>query len=112
MGRLEAQLGHFSRAETAYKTALAMDDTWLPVYVNLADLYRQMKRDDLGRSLLEEALQRFPDAAELHHSLGLLLTRQKEREASLQHLAQAARLAPTCPAISTSTRWPCTVPDG
>lgn len=97
IGRLEAQRGNFARAEQAYQKALKLDDTWLPVYINLADLYRQMDRDDLGRPLLESALQRFPDAAPLHHSLGLLLTRQKDREASLQHLAQAARLAPELP---------------
>ena len=41
-----------------------------------------------------------PQAAAVHHSLGLLLVRTGERETALDHLGKAARFAPEDPRFS------------
>ena len=53
-----------------YEEAIALDDSWVPAYVNLADLYRMMRQDGQGQKVLNEALERFPQSADLHFSFG------------------------------------------
>jgi Flp pilus assembly protein TadD len=89
-----AKRGDTERAEVAYGRGLEIDRDWVPAYVNLADLFRQTGRDDEGEKLLRAALGRLPDAAALHHSLGLLLVRERKLDAALGSLARAAELAP------------------
>ncbi|HSN24477.1 MAG TPA: tetratricopeptide repeat protein, partial [Methylomicrobium sp.] len=62
-------------------------------YVNLADAYRQQGRDDEGEKQLRSGLSLSPNAADLHHALGLLLVRKTDKTAALQELALAAKLA-------------------
>ena len=40
--------------------------------MNLADLYRQLRREDDARVTLDQALELAPDAAAVHHAMGLL----------------------------------------
>jgi len=94
LGNFHAARGEFALAETAYRTAIQLDADWIPVYVNLADLLRQMQRDPEAEQVLRAGLARHPDAAALHHSLGLLQVRAKNMKAALASLKQAARLAP------------------
>ena len=44
--------------------------------------------------MLRQGLATLPQAADLHHALGLLLVRQNKRDAALLELAEGARLAP------------------
>ena len=46
---------------------------------------------------MREALRLNPEAAELHHSLGLLLIRRRQPEAALAALGKAVELAPDDP---------------
>jgi Flp pilus assembly protein TadD len=94
LGSFHAARGEFALAEAAYRTAIGLDADWIPVYVNLADLLRQMQRDPDAEQVLRAGLARHPDAAALHHSLGLLQVREKNMKAALASLKQAARLAP------------------
>jgi len=43
---------------------------------------------------LRQGLSLSPNAADLHHALGLLLVRKTDKTAALQELALAAKLAP------------------
>ena len=63
-------------------------------YINLADAYRQQNRDDDGEIELRKGLSLLPNAADLHHALGLLMVRKTDNSAALQELAEAAKLAP------------------
>lgn len=94
LGNLEAELGDVARAEASYRTALQRDPTFVPVYVNLADLLRASGRDGEVENLLRGGLTRNPDAAVLHHSLGLFYVRQKNLGAALASLRRAVDLAP------------------
>jgi predicted Zn-dependent protease len=44
--------------------------------------------------LLADGIRKVPDSATLRHALGLSLVRQKKKDAALQLLARASKLAP------------------
>jgi len=94
LGLLEVALRNADPAEDHYRKALALDPEFIPAYVNLADLYRAIGRDDDGRTVLKSGLQRAPDNADLLHALGLLEVRAKDLDAALPALQRAAKLAP------------------
>jgi tetratricopeptide (TPR) repeat protein len=94
IGNFHAARGDAALAEQAYREALALDPNWLPATVNLSDFYRQTGRDAEGEAVLREGLARQPKAASLHHSLGLLLVRQKNLPQALASLKQAVELEP------------------
>lgn len=94
LGNFHAARGEFALAEAAYQAALTLDPDWVPTYVNLADLLRQMQRDPEAEQTLRAGLKRQSDAAALHFSLGLLQVRSKQMNAALASLRQAAILEP------------------
>jgi len=97
LGALDAETGNTVAAEAEYKRAIAIAPGFPPTYVNLADLYRQTGRDGEGEALLREGLRVTPQAADLHHALGLLYVREKRLPAALAEFAKAAKLRPDSP---------------
>ncbi len=85
-GRVEDSLAQF-------ESALALDPTFVPAYVNLAELLRTQDRDADAEKALRDGLRQAPDAAALHHALGLALIRLVKPDAVVE-LGRAARLAP------------------
>jgi Flp pilus assembly protein TadD len=65
--------------------------------VNYADRLRRANRDGDGEKILRAGLERRPNDASLHHSLGLLLVRRKDMPAALAELKKASDLAPDDP---------------
>lgn len=94
LGNLYLRQGKIDAAITAYQRALMLDSQFNGAYVNLADAYRQQGRDDEGEKQLRKGLSLSPDAADLHHALGLLLARKSDNVLALQEIATAYRLAP------------------
>jgi len=92
LGTLEARLGNPEAAEGAYRTALRLLPSFIPAYINLADLYRQQGREDHAAQTLREALHVDPENAAVHHALGLSLVRQQRFGEALPELAKAAAL--------------------
>lgn len=86
--------GDAKRAEAALQRALTIEPRAVVARVNLADLYRQLSRDEDARSLLQAGLELDADVAALHHSLGLLRVRVGESRAALAALQRAAILEP------------------
>ena len=82
------------QAEQAYKTAIRLDRSFSPAYVNLADLYRRQQRDEEGEQLLRAGIEAVAQNADLQHALGLLLVRKKRLDDALPYLAYAAESAP------------------
>lgn len=97
LGMLAADLGQNDTARTEYETALRIEPQFVPAYVNLADLYRAEGRDGDAEGVLRRGLAQVPEAAELHHALGLTLVRQQRRGDAVAALARAAQLAPNDP---------------
>jgi len=89
--------GELELARAEYETALRLGPWFVPAYVNLADLYRQLRRDDEAERVLRSGLARVGDNAELSHALGLSLVRQGKLPAAIAALARAAELTPEVP---------------
>ncbi|NTV86003.1 MAG: tetratricopeptide repeat protein [Burkholderiaceae bacterium] len=94
LGNFYAARGEFALAEAAYQSAIKLDPDWIPAYVNLADLLRQMQRDPEAEQTLRAGLERHPDAAALNFSLGLLQVRAKNLNDAIGSLKRAAKQEP------------------
>ncbi|WP_437733584.1 multiheme c-type cytochrome [Sorangium sp. So ce1335] len=94
LGIVFTRTGKPRDAEQAYLAALRIEPAYVPTYVNLADLYRELDRDADGVALLQRGITRVPEQAELLHALGLALVRQGHKDEALGPLKRAAELAP------------------
>lgn len=92
LGNFLARQGSADAAEIQYRAALKLDASFAAAAINLADLYRQQRRDGDGERVLREVLAGSPRDAALHHALGLALVRLKRSEAALDEFRQAAAL--------------------
>lgn len=98
LGLLAVASGDAASAEGAWREALALDRAFTPARVNLADLYRALGRESAATAELEQGLalaRTDAERADLHHARGLAAVRAGRMDAALNHLASAARLAPT-----------------
>lgn len=91
---LEIRRGNGLLADEHLARAIAVDPTFVPAYVQLADLYRGRREEERADAILRRALARNPDAALAHYSLGLSLIRQKHQPEALEELRRAAELEP------------------
>jgi len=89
MGILHAARGDPAAAQTAFETALKIDSTFLPAYVNLADIMRSQGRDAEGERLLLDGIDRSDDNGTARHALGLSLIRQGRTDEALVELRAA-----------------------
>ncbi len=94
LGTYFAARGRVTAAEAELRAALALDPTFVPAYVNLADLYRAEQREPDVRRVLAEGLTAVPDDASLHYALGLALVRAQRTAEGLTHIERAAARAP------------------
>ena len=97
LGNLYAERGNPEGAVVEYRKATEIDPTFVPAYVNLADLYRAGGAEAEAQKVLKDGLARNPLAAELEHALGLLLARQKRTAESVRALRDAALQEPDNP---------------
>jgi tetratricopeptide (TPR) repeat protein len=93
LGNLYLRQGKIDEAIAVYQRAITLDPLFVGAYANLADAYRQQSRDDEGEKQLRKGLSLIPDAADLHHALGLLLVRKGDKTTALQEFAKASKLA-------------------
>ena len=94
LGGFFAERGETVAAEAEYRAALALDPRFVPAWANLADLRRLQGREAEVEASLREGLKLTPDAAALHHSLGLSLVRQQRKAEALRELKRATDLEP------------------
>ena len=71
-----------------------MEPTFVPAYVNLADLYRIEGREKEAEAILRRALLVSPEQADVLHALGLSLIRQKRYDEAVVELDRAASARP------------------
>jgi Flp pilus assembly protein TadD len=94
LGMLEMRLGNRQAAQQAYEKAIELQPSFVPSYINLADLYRSQGDEAKAEQTLRTGLQVDAHAAELHEALGLALVRQKRLREATNELARAAQLQP------------------
>jgi tetratricopeptide (TPR) repeat protein len=95
LGGYFAERGETVAAEAEYRAALALDQRFVPGWVNLADLRRLQGQESEVEATLREGLALVPDAAALHHALGLSLVRQQRKQEALRELRRATELEPS-----------------
>ena len=88
------RLGRARDAEHELKTALRLDERFVPAMVNLADLYRATNRDGEGETWLRKAITVAPKQAAPVHAMGLLEIRRGRRTEALSWLSKAVQLDP------------------
>jgi Tfp pilus assembly protein PilF len=94
LGNIHAQRRDVGAAIAEYRKAIEIDPTFVAAYVNLADLYRAGGAEGEAEKILREGIVRVPRDATLHHTLGLVLTRQKKGAEALKEFKTATALAP------------------
>ena len=94
VGNLLATRGDLSRASQAYERALAREPSFFPARVNLAEIKRMSGGEASAAALLRQGIAVSPNAAALHHALGLSLVRQGMQDAAGNELRRAVELAP------------------
>ena len=100
LGTALATLGRPEESIAALREAIALDRTFVPAYVNLADVHRAQGQEAEAERVLREAIAIAPSAADARHSLGLALVRQRRIREALAELAEAVRLQPDAPRLS------------
>jgi tetratricopeptide (TPR) repeat protein len=95
LGGFLAERGDVVAAEAEFRAALRLDPGFVPAWANLADLMRMLGRETEAESLLREGLAVAPQAAALHHALGLSLVRQQRKDEALRELRRATELDPS-----------------
>jgi Flp pilus assembly protein TadD len=94
LGNFFARRGLTADAENEYRAGLRLSPQYAPAAINLADLYRQLHRDNDAENVLRSAIASSPRDAGLHHALGLTLTRQKRPADALSELRTASEIEP------------------
>jgi tetratricopeptide (TPR) repeat protein len=94
LGILSLNRGDHAGAESSYKKAIEIEPALTTAYINLADLYRILQRDQEGQQVLLDAINRSPDMAAVHYALGLNLVRASAHDEAIRYLGQAAELEP------------------
>ncbi len=97
LGTLDLERGQVEDAVAWFRRAIALDPTFVQASVNLAEAERMRGNETGAEKTLREALGRTPDAAAVHHALGLSLVRQGRLADALGSLQAAHDLAPDEP---------------
>ncbi len=92
LGNLFRDLGRPGDAEREFRRALALDSTFVPAALNLADLWREQGRDVRADSLLSEVLVGVPESADALFARGLARVRLRRGEEALADLRLASGL--------------------
>lgn len=81
-------------AEKYYRTAIEVDDLFIPAKMNLAVLLSRQDRNDEAEQLLQEVLDAYPEQYEASYSLALLLVAEGRSDEALPHLGRASEGLP------------------
>jgi predicted CXXCH cytochrome family protein len=94
LGNLYAAQKQTTKAVGAYNTAIGLGPSYIPAYVNLADLYRSLGDEKAAEQQLRQGLKVSPENADAHHALGMSLVRQKRTDEAIEELRLASVKAP------------------
>ncbi|MCL1141317.1 cytochrome c3 family protein [Shewanella gaetbuli] len=88
-------LGETSKAIEQYQQAIEIEPNYEVSYVNLADLYRSLDKEDRAFTVLKVGMAAQPNSSSIAFSAGLSLLRQGQNKAAQGYLKQAAEIGKT-----------------
>lgn len=94
---LELRRGNTLLADGHLQQAMRIDPTFVPAYIQLSDLLRTRGEEEKAAALLQQAVDRNPEAPQAHHFLGLSYVRRKRLDLALPELKRATDLDPAMP---------------
>lgn len=94
LAHLQEELGQDNEALALYQQAVEIEPWFVPGVVNYASLQHRLGRTQEAHQTLLNAVKRLPEAALLHHELGLSHVRLGQTSEALRELQQAAELSP------------------
>lgn len=94
LAALRQSTGDATAARQAFERALRRDDSSLVAYLNFADSLRAGGDEAQAQALLRKACALYPDSADAHFALGMLLVRRQQVAAGVIELGRANALAP------------------
>ncbi|HHA18275.1 MAG TPA: tetratricopeptide repeat protein, partial [Methylophaga sp.] len=94
LGVLNTDQTLFKLAENKSKQASALNTYFLPAYINLANLYNRLGKNEQAEVEFRKAIQIAPDNGEIYYSLGLLFAEQNRYADAVVELAKASKLLP------------------
>jgi len=83
-----------TQARDFFKTALALDQAYLPIRLRLADVLIQLNQLDEAKKVLDELIKLRQDIPSPHAMLGDIALKQKRYKEAAEHLNQALKLDP------------------
>ncbi|PMG28398.1 deca-heme c-type cytochrome [Shewanella sp. 10N.286.52.C2] len=87
----------FDKAEQAYKQAIVIEPILASSYANLADLYRQLGKEQASMAILKQGITNQPKAGSLRYSAGLAYYRQQQLSQAIDYFKQATEVEPNDP---------------
>ncbi|MFS1422969.1 tetratricopeptide repeat protein [Shewanella sp. 10N.286.48.B5] len=87
----------FDKAEQAYKQAIVIEPILASSYANLADLYRQLGKEQASMAILKQGITNQPKAGSLRYSAGLAYYRQQQLPQAIALFKQATEVEPSNP---------------
>lgn len=94
IGNIYTHQGNYLPAEEAYDNSIKIDPYYVNAYLNKAELYRLLQRNDQALSTLLQGFKKIPDQSELAYAIGLTYIRHKKKSTAADYLKQATVLAP------------------
>jgi tetratricopeptide (TPR) repeat protein len=94
LGALHLARGRIDDAQAEFAKALALDKTFIPAAIQLAEIARSRGDEKAAETALGKALADNPQSGPLNHALALSLIRQKRYPEAMAKLELAAQLAP------------------
>ncbi len=91
---VELTTGDRKAGEQSLIAAIKVDPYFEAAYINLADLYRSLKRPMQVVSVLKKGIKALPKSGALHYSYGLHLIRTGQRSKATGYFAKALMFAP------------------
>lgn len=92
LGVLYNNLKMPKKAEAAYIEAIRLQPQFVPAYINYSDFLQHQHKSKESFEVLNQGLKEVPQAAILHHALGLWYVRNKENAKAIPELKKAAEL--------------------
>lgn len=97
LASLERERGKLDDARAAFRTAIALDKTFVAAAISLADLERSAGNEKVADEILRQSLSTNNNSGPVLHALGLSLIRQKKTEDAIPFLTKAAKNSPDSP---------------